>query len=215
MKILNTLERRLYKYTIRPFYQYIIFSMVGVYLIDLFFPFIRLSQHLMLIRNNIFRGEIWRLATFLIVPPAGRPFQTFLSLYFYYFIGTALESQWGPRRFLMYYAIGAIGTILGALLVGYGVNHYLNMSLFFAFALTYPNYEILLFFIIPIKMKWIALFNAAFFILSLLVRSWNEKLSIVISLANLFLFFGGDILNTTRLSITQWKRRKQFKDIFK
>lgn len=215
MSLLNQLERKLYKFRIQPFYKYLIFTMGGVYLLNLFFPTFNLIYRLSLIRDRVLAGEIWRLVTFLFVPLASNPMYTFLALYFYYFIGTTLEARWGARRFFLFYLIGALGTIISAFITGYSTNTYLNFSLFFAFALVYPDYEILLFFILPIKMKWLALINGLFFLSSFIYQPWSEKIAIIISLANIILFFGGDILNKIRQTVYQWKRRRQFRSSFK
>ncbi len=84
------------------------------------------------------------------------------SLYFYYLIGTALEREWGSFWFDVYYFCGAIGTVIAGFITGSATNYYLNMSLFFAFAALYPNFQVLLFFFIPIKIKWLAYVDAAF-----------------------------------------------------
>lgn len=215
MNIINQIERKLSRFSIQPFYRYIVFAMGGVYLLNLFFPTFGLIFRLSLFREAVLQGEFWRLLTFLIIPYIGNPLYTFLSLYFYYFIGTTLESRWGARRFLLFYALGALGAIIGAFITGYSSNTYLNLSLFFAFALVFPDYEILLFFVLPIKMKWLALINALFFLSSFIYQPWSDKVAILFSLANLFLFFGGDIWNKLRQSIYHWNRRRQFRSKFK
>lgn len=215
MNIINQIERKLSRFSIQPFYRYIVFAMGGVYLLNLFFPTFGLIFRLSLFREAVLQGEFWRLLTFLIIPYMGNPLYTFLSLYFYYFIGTTLESRWGARRFLLFYALGALGAIIGAFITGYSSNTYLNLSLFFAFALVFPDYEILLFFVLPIKMKWLALINALFFLSSFIYQPWSDKVAILFSLANLFLFFGGDIWNKLRQSIYHWNRRRQFRSKFK
>ncbi|MDO5023039.1 MAG: hypothetical protein Q4E07_06890 [Eubacteriales bacterium] len=215
MKWINKLERSLYKYPIKPFFKYIVFAMGGVYILNLFFPTLFLPFRLALVKENVLAGEIWRLVSFLFLPFAGSPFATLLSLYFYYFIGTSLERRWGARRFLIYYLFGTLGTIMGAFISGYAPNTYLNLSLFFAFAIEFPEFQILLFFFFPIKMKWLALINALFFLASFIYQPFAGKIAILFSLLNLFLFFGGDIYNRVRQEIYQYKRRKAFKDQFK
>ena len=132
-------------------------------------------------------------------------------MYFYYFIGTALESKWGARRFLLYFIIGVVGAILAAVISGIGTNHFLLMSMFFAFAILYPENELLLFFVLPVKMKWLGLLNAVYYLYALFIGSWADRAALVFSLVNLFLFFGGDLINLTRSTIAQWKRRRQFR----
>lgn len=211
MSILNKLERWLHKYRVKPFFNYIVFAMAGIYLLNLFFPQFFLTFRLSLIRESVFNGEVWRLLTFLINPPGGSILQTALTLYFYYFIGTALEARWGARRFLVYYAVGAAAAIIAGMLTGFGTNLYLNLSLFFAFAIQYPDFQLLLFFILPIKVKWLALLNAVYYIYGFISGTWPLRIAILFSLVNFILFFGGDLINKSRLAIQQWKRRQIFK----
>lgn len=217
MKLLNNLERRLYRLPLKPFYRYVVFAMAGVFVLDLFFRLsFNLSGLLQLSWPLVMRGQVWRLVTFLVVPPPfASPLTLLLTLYFYYFIGTSLENRWGVRRFFIYYVIGAVGTIVGAAITGYATNMYLNMSLFFAFALLYPDFQLLLFFAVPVKLKWLALLNAVFYLWSLLYVSWPERISLVVSLLNLVLFFGGDMITQGRNMIFQWRRRQAFKNSWK
>lgn len=212
MKLLNQLERKLYRLPIKPFFQYIVFAMAGIYALDLLFPTFNLVSKMSLFAAFVLRGEVWRLLTFLIVPPFGRLLETVISLYFFYFIGTVLESRWGARRFLLFYGIGAVFAIIAAFLSGYSTNLYLNLSLFFAFAILNPDYQILLFFMLPVRVKWLALLNLLFYLVSLINGPWFARASIIASLLHILLFFGGDLLNRLRSAIRQWKRRQQFRN---
>lgn len=212
MKIVNQIERKLYRFRITPFFQYIIFAMAGVYLLQMLFPPFNLISRLLLISPLVYTGEVWRLVSFLIVPPLYDPFSALLNMYFYYFIGTSLENRWGARRFLLYYLLGALGAILAALITQVGTNHFVYMSMFFAFALLHPEYELLLFFILPVKMKWLALLNAVYYIYMFAIGSWPQRVALLFSLINLFLFFGGDIITLIRNSFSQWQRRKRFQN---
>lgn len=196
---------------IQPFFQYIVFAMAGVYLLDLFFPGFNLIYRMSLITPLVLKGEIWRLITFLFIPPGGSILQSALTLYFYYFVGSALENRWGPRRFLVFYSIGAFAAIAAGLLTGFGTNQYLNLSLFFAFAVQYPEFQLMLFFILPIKVKWLALLNALYYLYGIIMGGWPIRIAILFSLLNIILFFGGNILSQARNAIAQWKRRRVFK----
>ena len=211
MKLLNQLERKLYRLPIKPFFRYLVFAMAGVYVLDLFFPTFNLSLKLSLFTASVLSGEIWRVLTFLVVPPFGGIIQTAISLYFFYFIGTALESRCGARRFLLYYGIGAVFAVIAAFFVGYGTNLYLNLSLFFAFAILNPDYQILLFFVLPIKVKWLALLNLVIYIASLINGPGYARAAIIASLLHILFFFGGDLWNQGRSMLNQWKRRQAFK----
>jgi membrane associated rhomboid family serine protease len=211
MKFLNQLERKLYRLPIKPFFHYVVFAMAGIFVLDMLFPAFHLVMKMALIRPAVLRGEIWRLLTFIIIPPPGDILYVALGLYFFYFIGTALENRWGARRFFLFYAIGAAFAAIAALIVGAGTNLYLNLSLFFAFAILYPEYQILLFFIIPIKVKWLALLNLLFHLASLINGSAVQRAAIIASILHILLFFGGDLLNLARSNIRQWQRRQAFK----
>jgi membrane associated rhomboid family serine protease len=90
----------------------------------------------------------WRLVTFLFLPPQRSEIWVLLALYFTYLIGSSLEQEWGALKFNVYYLLGAVGTAAAAWITGspYVTNEYLNLSLFFAFATIFPDYEIRLFF---------------------------------------------------------------------
>jgi len=211
MKLLNQLERKMYRLRIAPFFHYVIFAMAGVYALDLLFPSFGLIYRLSLIMPMVYGGEVWRLVSFIVLPSAGNILYAALSMYFYYIIGTTLESKWGPRRFLLYFLIGVLGAILAAVITQFGTNRYLFLSMFFAYAMINPEQELLLFFVVPVKMKWIALLNAVYFIYVLIVGSWSMKAAVLLSLLNLFLFFGGDIINLIRRSLQQYRRRRMFR----
>ena len=112
--------------------------------------------------SKVLRGEIWRIVTFIFVPASSSPFWLAISLYFYYWIGSTLERQWGTAKFNLYYISGALLTVLGVVLASLITGNpyltaagtgYVNLSMFFAFATLYPNLQFLLFFIIPVKAK--------------------------------------------------------------
>ena len=122
--------------------------------------------------NGLLHGEIWRIVTYIFVPGYSSPFALLIALYFYYWIGSTLEREWGTPKFTLYYLGGAaltvVGVIITSLITG---NHYLtlagtgyvNLSMFLAFAVLFPDMTVLLFFIIPVKIKWLAIIDGAFF----------------------------------------------------
>lgn len=166
-------------------------------------------------RALLFQGQIWRLITFAFLPPSYSLLWILISLYFYYFIGNSLENVWGSGRFTIYYLFGMVGTIIGGLLAGGATNAYLNLSLFFAFAQMFPNHQVMLFFIIPIKVKYLAYLNWFYFILSFLMGNAVTRVSILFSLLNFFLFFGGDLFTAVKNRIRNHRRRKQYRNQFK
>jgi len=127
-------------------------------------------ERLSLNAQAIFNGEVWRIFTFLIQPPSYNFIFVLISLYLYYMIGSSLEATWGAFRFNVYFLSGVMFHIIAAIAVYLitGVplpldTSYLNLSLFFAFAATYPNHQFLLFFAIPVKVKYLAIVNGIFF----------------------------------------------------
>ncbi len=118
---------------------------------------------------------MWRLVTFIIQPPSTSIIFVFFSLYFYYLIGTVLENIWGSFKFNVYFFSGVLLNIVAALIIylifGISFNmstHYINLALFMAFAMEQPDMEVLLFFIIPIKIKWMALLDGIVFAIAII-----------------------------------------------
>ncbi len=186
--------KRLNKFAIRNLMNYIIFGMAIVFVIDYVMQFY-FTQYLYFDRELILQGQIFRIISFIFIPPNASVFFVLLSLYFYWLIGSSLENEWGSLKFNCFYLCGIIGSIIAGFISGFSTNHYLNMSLFFAFALLYPDYEILLFFVLPIKMKYLALINAVYFAYLFLISPLYGRLAIVFSLINVFIFFWKDAKN--------------------
>lgn len=223
-KWMNWLERKLYRYNIPPIMKYIVFTMAGVFVLDLMLGMttaystrFSLMSYLTLSIPLVLRGQVWRLVTWLVVPPQENMMWLLLSLYFYYMIGTSLENRWGPRRFLIYYAIGALANIAGAFIAhlltgyGYGVNTYLYYSLFLAFAALYPDMQFLLFFFLPVKAKWLALIDILYFLMAIITGGANLRMAAIASLVNVALFFGEDLYQLGRRVYFQWQRKRQWR----
>ena len=121
------------------------------------------SSFLVFSRDLIFQGQVWRVFTFLFLPPSGNLILSAFMLYFYWMIGSALEREWGDFRFNLYYLFGFLGAIIAGLLTGYATSEYINLSLFLAFAILNPNYPVRLFFLIPIPVKFLAIVDGAVF----------------------------------------------------
>ncbi|MEG1849750.1 MAG: rhomboid family intramembrane serine protease, partial [Oscillospiraceae bacterium] len=166
MKWLDKLERKYGRFGIPDLMMVVSTVMVLVYLFDMVQNRIYLQGMLSLSRAAILDGQVWRLVSFIFAPPPSSPLFVLLAIYFYLFLGRTLENQWGSFRFTLYYLFGMLGCIAAAMLTGYGTNSYLNLSLFLAFAFLYPDLEVLLFFFLPIKVKYLAYLDWAFFALT-------------------------------------------------
>ena len=194
--------------------KYIVIGNILVFILDMFGVggVYAASNLLSFSSSSILHGEVWRLITFVFVPYiAGRRMADFLwlaiLLYFYYWIGTALEREWGTAKFTIFYLFGVVLNILMGFVVGVATMSYVNLSMFFAFATLFPDMQVLLFFIIPVKVKWLAWVDAAFFaftIVRLLIAGHPlYALLPVIAILNYLLFFASDIGDT----LGYWKRR--------
>ena len=133
--------------------------------------------------SGLLRGEFWRIVTYVFFPLSASPFQLLLTLYLYYWIGSVLEREWGTARFTLYYLSGVlltvIGTIISSLITGdYGLTvigaRYVNLSLYLAFAVLFPETQLMIFFIIPVKMKWLGIISGAFFLFSVISSGINS-----------------------------------------
>ena len=208
-KLLARLERRFGRYAPHGIIIWLVGLSGVVYLLLWAKP--ELIGDFVLDRDALARGEVWRLVTFLFLPwETGRgafgPILLFFALWFLYTIGTSLEAQWGAFRFDLYYLVGALGTIAAALVVGSITNEYLNLSLLLAFAVEFPDYEILLFLILPLKMKWAGLLGAAGAIWILITGSPRAKVGVAVALVNFLIFCGPDVVRMLRGSAAGKRR---------
>ena len=194
MNLLDKLERKFGRYAIHNLMYYIIILYALGYVIVTFVPQFYV-QYLSLDPTMILRGQIWRIITFIIYPPNTGLFYFLISMYLYYSIGRILEAQWGAFRFNLYFFTGVLLHVVAAFISCYvfGANigpafgtYYLNYSLFFAFAATYPDMQFLLFFIIPIKAKWLGIINGIYFGVTILAGFLANYLpySVLIGLMN-------------------------------
>lgn len=184
--------------------MYIAVANLAIYLLDTFSLGVSLSSMLTFDRYSILHGQIWRLLTFVLLPQSGDflffrgsgIFFVVISAYFYYWIGSLLEREWGTTRFSVFYLGGVILNIVYGLITGYASMHYVNLSMFFAFAVLFPDMQVLLFYILPIKVKWLAWIDAALFtwdvLSSLLALNIVGALLPLVAILNFLIFFWSD-----------------------
>ena len=145
------------------------------------------------------RGQVWRLVSFLFVPPSTGVL-ALLVFYFYYWIGTTLEKQWGTGQFTIYFFTGVVLTVLYGFVIywitGKAVtldSSYLYLSMFFSFAALFPDMQVLFMFFIPVKMKYLAIVDAAFFLYAVVTTPFPAKLVPLVAVLNFLLFCGGEL----------------------
>lgn len=186
--------------------RYIVIAQAVVYVLTVFSNATAVS-FLAFRWQSILHGEIWRLVTFILMPgytSFSDALWLLIFLYLYYMIGTSLEREWGTAKFNLYYLSGVVLTVLVGVISGLIAGDawiigtdYVNQSMFFAFAMLYPDIQFLVFFIIPVKVKWIAWLDAAFFGFSILSSAFRLNLAgallPLIAILNFFVFFWPDI----------------------
>ena len=137
------------------------------------------------------QGQIWRVATYVIVPPQTSPLWLFLWIILFYFYAQMLERTWGDFKFTLFCLVGAAGTVIASLVLNQELtNSAFNTSLFLAFARLNPEFQILLFFFVPVKMKWLAAVTWALTGMSFLLGDISTKIALTLGFMNYFLFFG-------------------------
>ncbi len=230
MNWLNKLERKFGKYAIPNLMIYIIMLYAAGFLLSLINPSFY-YQYLSLNAAAILRGQVWRIFTFIINPPSTSLIFIVFVLYMYYMLGIQLERVWGAFKFNLYFFSGMFFEVVAAILIYLvtGVNltmdtWYLNMSLFFAFAALYPDLEFLLFMIIPIKAKWLAVVDGLYFLYAIVqaflpayggnvtygIYYRANAVAAVVSILNFLIFFLST-RNTQKYNPKQFARREKFK----
>lgn len=228
MNWLDKMERKFGRYAIHNLMYYIIILYAAGFVLQMINPSFY-YQYLSLDASAILHGQIWRIVTFIMQPPSTSLIFVVFVLYLYYMIGRQLEYTWGAFRFNVYFFAGVLLHVIAAiavyLITGISMplgTAYLNLSLFFAFAALYPDMEFLLFFIIPIKVKWLALLDGVFFLWTIIqgflpaygggvfgVVYQANALAAAVSILNFVIFFLGS-RHMRPYAPKQMKRKREF-----
>lgn len=187
-KLLARLERRFGRYAIHHLISLVVGGMAIVWVLSLLKP--EFQDRLTLDVGAVMHGQVWRLVTFLFIPPPSTPMWVLINLYFTWWVGNSLEQRWGPFKFNVYYALGALGIVVAAVIAGPATNFWLDASLFLAFATVFPEVSILLFFVIPVRVKWLGIVAALFMAYAAVTQGWGARASIAASMVNYVVFFG-------------------------
>ena len=210
-KWINGLERRFRRFGIRNLMGYIVGGHALVFMLSMMDPTGQFLRSLAFHPASIMQGEVWRIVTFLFIPPTLSLIFFVFVLYLYYMIGTTLESVWGTFKFNLYYFVGVIGTIIAAFVSGAAVDStYLNLSLFLAFATLFPDFQLRLFLLLPIKIKYLAYLNVFFLLMTFVTGTLAARVAIGVALLNYLLFFGEDAVRGFRTRKWTNDKRKEF-----
>ena len=225
MKWLDKLERKYGKFGIPDLTIYIVICYVIGYVLQMFNSSI--LDMLSLEPAYILKGQIWRLVTWVIYPPSNNSVLWFalMILFFYYPIGTALERTIGTFKYTLYIFSGMLFTVIGAfvlyfilggnyLIGGLFTTYYISLSTFLAYAMCYPDMKILLMYVIPVKMKWMAAFYGVIIFYDaaryVSIGRWYLVIPIVASLLNFILFYFGT-KDFSRYNPKEVHRRNEFR----
>ena len=225
MKFIDKLERKFGRFGIPNLTIYMIICYVIGYALMIVNPGI--LNWLSLEPAYILRGQVWRLVTWVLYPPStsGVLWFAIAVLFFYYPIGTSLERTIGTFKYTLYILSGVIFTILGAVILYFllGGNvlvgnvfstYYISLSTFLAYAMCYPDMQVLLMFIIPVKMKWMAIFYVVIVVYEMIqyimAGAWYLVIPIVASLLNFIIFYFGT-KDFSRYNPKEIHRRNEFR----
>lgn len=243
-QILNKLERKFGRFAIPDLIKYVVAlycvgAVIGMFNETFYYQYLSLNM------EAIFHGQIWRLFTFLIEPYGfSQGLGMFISIIFFlvqvnlfFLFGRSLEQAWGTFRFNMYFFSGYLLNILAALILYLSPLHatqyysgfqYIYWSMFFAFALLNPNMEFLLYMVLPIKVKWLAILDAAYMVYQIISSAYTGirflaigqtayasayfsiAVAIVVAMANFLLYFFST-RNYQRINPKQVHRRREFR----
>ena len=225
MKFIDKLERKFGRFGIPNLTIYMIVCYVIGYALMIVNPGI--LNWLSLEPAYILRGQVWRLVTWVLYPPStsGVLWFAIAVLFFYYPIGTSLERTIGTFKYTLYILSGVVFTILGAFILYFllGGNvlvgnvfstYYISLSTFLAYAMCYPDMQVLLMFIIPVKMKWMAIFYVVIVVYEMIqydmAGAWYLVIPIVASLLNFIIFYFGT-KDFSRYNPKEIHRRNEFR----
>ena len=204
MSLISKLNARFGRFAVPNLTVVLIAGQVFLYLAKMFNPAQGgdVLEKVRLYPAYVLDGEIWRLVTFLFDPPATNPVFAFFFWYLFYLFGTTLEQSWGTFRYNVFLAIGYVATVVMAFAVyasfgGANIqanNGFLYGTIFLAFARLYPDFVLQIFFVLPVKVRWLAFFQWCIYGMSLLTApTWMIRGMVVASVLNYLLFFGKDI----------------------
>ncbi len=193
MSLLNKLERKFGRYALPNVTLYLILGQVLFWVMAMAGRFI--LGRVVLVPELVVAGEWWRLLTFLFIPPASNPVFIIFAWYMFYLMGSSLEGHWGAFRYNIFLLVGYAVTVAVSFLFpdSAATNVFIAGSVFLAFAYLYPEFQIYIFFVLPVKIKWLALLTWIGYAYQLLVGPWSTRLLVLASISNYLLFFGRDI----------------------
>jgi len=233
MDFMTKLERKFGKFAIPNLTLILIGGFVLGYLIEIISP--EALSIIALDPIKVMQGQVYRLLTWVIIPPYGASIFVIITLMFYFYVGRTLENTWGDFRYTVYILAGILFTDLGIMLTylvmfftgqqelinlysEYGLygasTYYLCMSMFLAYAFMFPDMQVLMYFIIPIKVKWLGYLDIAYLIVEVLrfglMKYYTGMITVIMSVLNFILFYFM-MKGKSRVTPAHRKRKRQYK----
>lgn len=212
MSFLNSIERKLSPFAIPGIIRYVVGLNALTFILITISP--GYADALTLVPSRILSGEVWRLFTWIFIPPVMSPIWLVFALMLLWLYGENLEAEWGTFRLNLFYLVGMVGCTASAFFVGGDIafNTLLNLSIFFAFATINPNYQLLLFFILPIKIKWLAFVSLALLISQAVGGTWSLRVALIVTFTNYLIFFGPSFFRRSLDAQQVATRRRVFEE---
>jgi hypothetical protein len=207
MRLIEYLDKKIGRYAVQNLTIYLIAGQSFFYIMYLTGRLDRTATYFS--ADLLMAGEWWRILALPFDPPRQSLIFTLVAWYFFYMIGTTLEAHWGAFRYNAYIFTGCLITVaVSFLFPGYPVsNVFLVGSVFLAFATLFPDYQILLFFVLPVRMKWLALLTWIGYGYQFLLGPWPTKLLIMAAISNFLIFFAQDIVINLRYGRRQFAKK--------
>jgi len=215
MTVLDHLEKKFRRFAIPNVTLYLIVGQICFYAVIK--TEVLPMDRMLLIPADVLAGQVWRLFSFLFFPPLTNPVFAFFAWYLFYLMGTALENQWGVFRYNIYLLIAYLATVAFSFFTpGYpATNGFIAGSVFLAFAFLYPDFVLYLFFILPVRIKWLALLTWIYYFWVFAFGGWSSRCMVLASVCNFLLFFWRDIFSRIkygRRKMTQQAARMTVQD---
>jgi hypothetical protein len=204
MKLLDRLQRRLGRFAVPHVTEGLIAGQVVFYALSVAeqggVAGLQVLDKLAFVPSRVLAGELWRPFSFVFEPPLSNPVFAFFFWYLFYLMGTTLEHTWGTFRYNVFLLVGYVATVGAAFLVPEAPASilFLEGSVFLAFAYLYPDFRLYVMFVLPVRIKWLALLTWISYFLVILSGNLMAIVMMFASVANFFVFFGRDILRRAR-----------------
>ena len=188
--MIERLERKFNRFVIPRLTYALIAGQVIVFIMSFWDD--SLLARLLLDPDHVAAGEYWRLVTFIFLPSSAEWFYFLIFVWVNLLFGRALEQQWGDFKFNLYMLLGYLTSVVTAFLFDVPLGNFsLMTAIFFAFAVEFPDFELLLFFVLPVKVRYLAIFLwIGTILVPLVFRPGPSTLAVLTALGHYFVFLG-------------------------